>query len=397
MKSVILHQLPGIYAPHPQKKCIYFDISKLHVFDYKTGIQRVLRSLLAELLKSTATFEYCIIPVGATFLKKGYFEIDVEDINGVLNFRSTRRFITPREGDIFLSFEFDINVQFYQKDVLFGYKQNGCKVVLALYDLFPINIPQYVTPKLTKDFERWINASREYTSLYICDSQAVKNELTTLFQERNWLPVPTTWIHLGCNFIKKISSSGISEINQHLLAELKTNNSLSFLMVGTIEPRKQHQFVLETFEQLWKDGKNYKLLFVGKPGWLVNDLIKKINTHPELNRRLFYISNATDEEVRAFYETCSCMIFASSNEGFGLPLIEAAQHNCPIIARDIPIFHEIGGNNVFYFKSQDADGLYSAIITWEKLYMAGSAPQSKAMPFLTWTQSCEQLLNRLGI
>ena len=90
------------------------------------------------------------------------------------------------------------------------------------------------------------------------------------------------------------------------------------------------------------------------------------------------------------------LIAASYGEGFGLPLIEAAQHKLPNIARDIPVFREVAGDHAFYFDADDAQGPAASIQQWLALYGNDAHPRSDKMPWLTWKQSaallCEKLL-----
>ena len=109
-------------------------------------------------------------------------------------------------------------------------------------------------------------------------------------------------------------------------------------MVGTIEPRKEHAQTLAAFEQLWEEGVNANLIIVGQQGWLVDAFGSNVRHHPELSKRLFWLEGISDEYLEKVYKTSTCLIAASEGEGFGLPLIEAAQHKLPIIARDIPVF-----------------------------------------------------------
>ena len=103
-------------------------------------------------------------------------------------------------------------------------------------------------------------------------------------------------------------------------------------MVGTLEPRKGHLQVMESFESLWKEELNMNLVFVGKQGWMVENLTGRIRSHPELNRQLFWLEGISDELLYRVYGTCTCLIAASYGEGFGLPLIEAARNKLSIIA-----------------------------------------------------------------
>jgi glycosyltransferase involved in cell wall biosynthesis len=165
----------------------------------------------------------------------------------------------------------------------------------------------------------------------------------------------------------------------------------SFLMVGTLEPRKGHEQVLEAFEQLWENGLNINLVIVGKQGWLMEAVIKRLRTHRNLNRQLFWLEDISDEYLKRLYDTCTCLIAASYGEGFGLPLIEAAQHKLPIIARDIPVFREVAGPFAYYFETKSPDALAQAIKAWLTLFGMDQHNKSSKMPWLTWKESAQQL------
>lgn len=91
------------------------------------------------------------------------------------------------------------------------------------------------------------------------------------------------------------------------------------------------------------------------------------------------------------------LIFASFGEGFGLPLIEAAHKNLPLIIRDIPVFREIAKDSAYYFNGDNPEVIVSAIDEWLQLFTENRHPQSKDMHWLDWHQSTEQLLQRLPL
>jgi len=166
----------------------------------------------------------------------------------------------------------------------------------------------------------------------------------------------------------------------------------TFLAVGTIEPRKGQAQIINAFELLWKQGGEANFVIVGKQGWMVEQLIQQIHGHAELGRRLFWLEGISDDYLGKVYGASTCLIAASEGEGFGLPLIEAAHHRLPIIARDIPVFREVAGDHAFYFKGLEPQALTDAVRQWLELYKQGKAPRSGNMPRLTWKQSAEQLL-----
>ena len=196
--------------------------------------------------------------------------------------------------------------------------------------------------------------------------------------------------HLGADIENTLPSKGIPEEAYSFLTQLTSYPS--FLMVGTIEPRKRHDQVLESFSLLWELGVNVNLVIVGKQGWGCETLVERLRSHSEKGKRLFWLVNISDEYLKMIYESCTCLIAASEAEGFGLPLIEAAQHKLPIIARDIPVFREVSGNHAFYFTGLDAEDLAKAIQEWLTLHTQGQNPSSGGISWLTWRQSAQQLL-----
>ncbi|REM39804.1 glycosyltransferase, partial [Mycobacterium tuberculosis] len=63
----------------------------------------------------------------------------------------------------------------------------------------------------------------------------------------------------------------------------------AFLMVGTVEPRKGHAQTLDAFEQLWRNGIDVNLVIAGKKGWMVEEVVERLQQHPQRGRRLFWL------------------------------------------------------------------------------------------------------------
>jgi glycosyltransferase involved in cell wall biosynthesis len=161
-------------------------------------------------------------------------------------------------------------------------------------------------------------------------------------------------------------------------------------MVGTIEPRKGYSQVLDAFDRLWAEGGDYNLVFVGKEGWNVEPLVSRVLHHPEYTSRLHWYQGLSDEGLVVLYEQSSCLIAASEGEGFGLPLIEAAQFDLPIIARDIPVFREVAEGAAYFFKASNGAELVRVIESWLELFSEAKAPPSKHLSYLSWDQSAKK-------
>ncbi|MCC7279343.1 MAG: glycosyltransferase [Chromatiaceae bacterium] len=160
----------------------------------------------------------------------------------------------------------------------------------------------------------------------------------------------------------------------------------TFLMVGMLEPCKGHGQVLDAFEQLWRTSSDLNLVIIGKQGWMVEALLDRLRAHPELNQRLLWLEGISDEYLEKVYTASTCLIAGSYGEGFGLPLIVAAQHKLPIIARDIRAFREVAGEYAYYFDGPTPDVLVDAINAWLVLHRSGRHPMSDNIPWLTWKE-----------
>ena len=122
-------------------------------------------------------------------------------------------------------------------------------------------------------------------------------------------------------------------------------------MVGTLEPRKGYTQALQAFEQIWRSGMDALLVIVGKPGWKTESLQEHLAGHAEQGKKLFWFGRASDELLRRLYHAASGVLVASEAEGYGLPLIEAAQYGKPVLARDIPVFRETAAPGTSFFEA----------------------------------------------
>lgn len=82
---------------------------------------------------------------------------------------------------------------------------------------------------------------------------------------------------------------------------------------------------------------------------MVEALVDNARRHPEFGKMLFWLEGISDEYLEKIYAASTCLLASSEGESFCLPLIEAAQHKLPIIARDIPIFREVSSEYAYYF------------------------------------------------
>lgn len=376
--------------PVPRLKTLFVDISELARHDAATGVQRVTRSILYHLVRHPPIgFE--VAPIYATTDEVGYRHARrfVAKFLG-LALEQADDMIETAPGDVFLGLDLQHQVTRYQSPYLGSLRARGVAVYFVVYDLLPIQFPQFWPSSLGNAHAEWLQILGRFDGA-ICISKAVADELVA-WRAAN-LPAPARpyrigWFHLGADIDNSMPSMGIPEDGEAVLAQLAAR--ATFLSVGTIEPRKAHQITLAAFDILWAAGQDVNLVLVGKQGWLVDELVATLQNHPERGVRLFWLAGVSDEYLAKVYQAATCLVTASVGEGFGLPLIEAAQHHKPIIARDLPVFKEVAGACATYF-SGDAQALATVIKDWLECDRAGKTPDISAMPWMTWEQSAEQL------
>ncbi len=106
---------------------------------------------------------------------------------------------------------------------------------------------------------------------------------------------------------------------------------------------------------------------------------------------MFRFENVTDSELAYGYQHCAALVFASRSEGFGLPLVQAMWYGRPVIASDIPVFREIGGDYPRYFDLEDVQELVQQLHATLR-----SAEQPKPKKWLTWDQSVINLFQKIA-
>ncbi|OXJ15848.1 glycosyltransferase [Burkholderia sp. HI2500] len=378
-------------VPRNAKRQLLVDISELAQHDAKSGIQRVVRSLVKEWLEHPPA-GFRVEPVYATAAQSyTYARRFTAELMGFEDAWLHDAPVDYGPGDIFLGLDLAPELvpaqrAFYQK-----LRHQGVQVKFVVYDLLCIFLPQYFGPGVAENFAKWLDVVAESDGAF-CISEAVAGDLARWMAQHapeRAARFAIDWFHLGADIQNSVASTGLPADAGNLLATLK--KSPSFLMVGTLEPRKGHAQILDAFERLWQENRQVNLVLVGKQGWLVGDLVPRLKRHPELGRRLFWLEGISDEYLEALYAASSCLIAGSYGEGFGLPLIEAAQHGISIIARDIPVFREVAGDHAYYFSSETGQDLAVEINAWLELESRGQAPSSEGMAYLTWAQSSRDL------
>jgi glycosyltransferase involved in cell wall biosynthesis len=136
------------------------------------------------------------------------------------------------------------------------------------------------------------------------------------------------------------------------------------LYVSTIEIRKNHQLLVNVWRRLVKQyGADFvpTLIFVGKVGWLIDDLLADLQRSNYLDGKIMQVSDLSDAELRECYRSCLFTVFPSLCEGWGLPIAESLVHGKFCVASNRTSIPEVGGDLVDYFDPTNEDDAFTKI------------------------------------
>ena len=134
-----------------------------------------------------------------------------------------------------------------------------------------------------------------------------------------------------------------------------------FLFVGTLQPRKNVEVLLDAYEALPQTiRRRRQLVIVGKYGWNVDTLRRRLEDARSQNRCV-WLDYVPREEFYHLYAGAGTFVFPSLAEGFGLPILEALARGLPIIASDLPVLRDLGAHLVTYVNARDTDALTDAM------------------------------------
>ncbi|MFM0608136.1 glycosyltransferase family 1 protein [Paraburkholderia sediminicola] len=386
----------GYITGKPQRQLLV-DVSIIAAHDAGTGIQRVVRSLLTQLIASPPSgFE--VRPVRAT-RKRAYEYADsyLCSLTGSKPSDSDAA-IRVAAGDIFLGLDLSGRALPCRQFDLLKWRAQGVRLCFVVYDLLPLTNAQWFTPVARKSFRRWLYTLSIHADAVFCISRTVA-EQTQAWRD-NKLGVAASnlevrWFRLGADLRPRTGPLPAGP-PAHSSAYRQVLRERAVMMVGTLEPRKGHALVLDAFEILWANGSDATLVIAGKIGWHVESLVNRLRAHQQWGKRLIWLNDATDDDLSDMYSSFAGLIFASEAEGFGLPLIEAAHFGLPILARDIPVFREVAAEHATYFNAGSGAELAPQINEWLELLAIHEAPSSEAMPHLSWAESATQLKHLLA-
>ena len=273
-------------------------------------------------------------------------------------------------------------------------KRDGVGIVSVVYDLIPLTHPQFYDTRLVQMFSQWFDWIARTADGYVAISATVRDQVREELTRRigaeaagqRWFD----YFHLG----SELDLQHADAVIEPRLQRLFETPQPVFLMVSTIEPRKNHDYLLDAFERAWAAGSEARLCIAGRIGWKCDALLERVRKHPQLNQRLFMFNDLSDTSLEHAYSHARALVFPSFVEGFGLPLVEAMQRGLPAMGSDIAIFREIGGEFMAYFNLEQPQTLADLVLDFERSGQFPAARDVAQWQWIGWQQASAQLVER---
>lgn len=224
------------------------------------------------------------------------------------------------------------------------------RLICMVHDLIPITHPQFCRAGTAEKHILRMGNLLTWSKGVLSNSQSTLNTLTQ-FAELHKLTMPACVVaHLPAASLPKPSA----------IPPLQTPY---FVMLGTIEGRKNHALILEVWHQLTTSFADPPptLVLIGQRGWACDEVLQRLDNDSVLKPYVIELNDCDDATLSTWLSHAKALLFPSHVEGYGIPLVEALTAGTAVIASDLDVFHEIAGDIPEYLNPDDAASWSAAV------------------------------------
>lgn len=301
--------------------------------------------------------------VGVLVLTVARVKDPVRDALRALSLRTVRRdhvelAVGPLpHGAVFFDIDTVWNQTSVDRDELYrNLDAAGVHVAVLVYDLLPLEHPEWFEQSLVEVFGTTLRAQASHADLVLAISRASARSFSTWATGQGLTPPAPVVVGLGADAVREPRRDTSSA---SLPAGVRGGEYV--LVVGTVEPRKNHAVLLDAFERLAVHDPRAQLVVVGRAGWENDEVVRRLEHHPLAGTSLWWFRDADDELLGRLYDHARVVAVPSATEGFGLPVVEAFGHGVPVVASDGGALPEAGGDLAEYVGATDVEGWVAAL------------------------------------
>jgi glycosyltransferase involved in cell wall biosynthesis len=293
-------------------------------------------------------------------------------------------------------FALPLDLYFHSKrpDVFFSPSHYGprfspVKTAISIMDLSYIKFPYLFAKKDLYQLVNWTRASVNKAKRVFTISNSSRDDIIEAYgiSEKN--------VIVTYPGVKKISSSKQKTLSMEDLTKKFGIKGKYILFVGTLQPRKNIEKLIEAFSKLSE--KNLQLVIVGKKGWLYEPILASPAKY-NVEDKVKFLDFVENEDLPSLYKNALCFVLPSLYEGFGLPVLEAMKYGCPVLISNVSSLPEAGGDAALYFDPENADEIAKTIekvISDEKLRQDMIKKGYTQIKQFSWEKTAQKTLDVL--
>jgi glycosyltransferase involved in cell wall biosynthesis len=275
---------------------------------------------------------------------------------------------------------------FHSPDFFLPPTQPSTRTLVTVHDLSFVREPASVMPGMSRHLNSWVPRSVARADHVIAVSQATRRDLIELYRTS---PDKISVLYHGvtADFRPVNDASQLDAVRQ----KYRLGNQPFILSVGTIQPRKNYQRLIQAFAELPEE---YSLVIVGNRGWDYQLVLNEVVTQG-LTHRVHFPGFADDADLPALYSAASLFVYPSLYEGFGLPVLEAMACGTPVVAANRSSLPEVVADAGLLVSPTDvasiAEGMKQVLTNTELHRSMTEAGLGRAAKF-SWTATAQQLM-----
>ena len=271
-------------------------------------------------------------------------------LNGALDSLRLRRTLADGTSSVY---DNTSHGQLFRKAVSRWLGNSGIGSVFFIHDLIPIEFPEFNRQREPARHAARMETIGAHARQIIVNSDATRATLLRYLRDHGRRVPPIEVLHLGIDdrFDQAKSHTPLSPAAPY------------FVMLCTIEPRKNHLLMLQVWRRLVESQGDAapRLVLIGRRGWENQIVFNTLDRSPLLSRFIAESSGLGDGDIAALLRGAKALLSPSFGEGFGLPVAEALKLGTPVIASAIPAHLEVGGDFAEYLDPLDGIGWLQAI------------------------------------
>lgn len=228
------------------------------------------------------------------------------------------------------------------------------KPVFFVHDLIPITHPEYCRTGETQAHTQRLRLALQVGAGMVANSQATLDNLA-VFAQQQALPMPPAVVALLAPAPLPVPD-----------APKRPMAAPYFVVLGTIEPRKNHGLLLHVWRELvgllGPDAPH--LVVIGQRGWECENVVDMLERCTALQGHVHEVGRCSDAQLAAYLAHAQALLFPSFTEGYGMPLAEALMAGVPVIASDLPVFGEFAADVPQWVSPLDGVGWLRAVMAY---------------------------------